>query len=276
MIRQKLPPFQNVAASSIATMPMIPLGMTYHSIVFKLGGTSFLKSHINYIRFRLGGKQFMDISGSHLDAQNLYIKEEADAAYLVVYFGDPRALTIAGRNIAAIDTSVYAGGTPFECEVSIGGATAPTLEAWANLLPPKADTDPNKQTIRALLKSVHTPGSAGEHALNIPIGSQGGALLRRIYAHHGGNVTKMQVLKDGLFLLQEGEIALMSFMQDTFYRDEQANLEVIDFIEDDIQSGAIATLRANAQLASFQFKYTTSASDTITTYTDLTTRLALL
>lgn len=272
MIIQKLPPFQNVGANLTAILPEMPLGMTVYGIRFKLGGT-FTKAMISGLRLRLAGKLFIDVTGSHLDDMVEYLKGEANASYLTLYFAEPVAKTVIGEYIGAIDTSIYPRGTSFQMEVDIGAATTPTLEAWALLAPPKAKDDPNKTTIKALLKATHSISAAGEFNLSVPLGSLGGAQIKRVFAFHGGNVTQMQVKKDGLFLLDRGEIALLSELQDEFWREEQANLEVIDYCMSNNQSDVISTLRPNGQAALFEHLFTTSASDTITTYTDMYTTI---
>ena len=273
MIIQKLPPFQNVAASSTALLPNMPMGMTYYGIRFKLGGTSFTKAHVSSIKCRLGGKLFIDVTGAELDDINEYLKGEANAAYLTLYFAEPVAKTVIGEYIGAVDTSIFDRGTAFEMEIAIGAATAPTLEAWALLAPPKRPDDPNKRTIRALLRASHSIGAAGTFTQPIPVGSIGGAQIKRLFTFHGGNVTKLAVKKDGLFLLDEGEIALLSELQDEFWREEQANLEVVDFILSNNQSDVITTIRPNGRAALFEWQFTTSAADTLKTITDLYTTI---
>lgn len=273
MFLQKLTNVLNVGASQVASIPNLPLGMTYYGLILKLGGTTFNASHINSVKCRLAGKLFIDITGSHLDSLTQYLKLEKDAAYLPLFFAEPNAKTVVGEYAGAIDTSVYDALTAFSIEVDIGAATAPTLEIWAMLAPPKAENDANKRTIRALLKAEHAPASAAEHTLAVPLGSINGAQLKRICAFHGGNVTKLQVKKDSLDLIEEGEIALLSYLQDTYWREEQANLEVADFVISNNMSDVVPSLRRNGQAAVFQVKATTSAADTITTYSDIFTTI---
>jgi hypothetical protein len=148
----------------------MPRGMTYLSTIFKLGGT-FTKAQMTAIRQRINGKQHIDVTGAHLDAMNQHKKMTANAAYMSLNYAAREARTIKGVQIGAIDSS--AGIDVMSMEVDIGAATSPTLEGWALLAPPKLIGDPNKLTIRAMLKSVHTPGSAGEHSLSVPTGIEG-------------------------------------------------------------------------------------------------------
>lgn len=271
MILHKLPPFQNVGASQTAIMPFVISGMTVVGIVLKRGGTTFTAAHVTNVRMRLDGKQFVDITGTHMDAIGAYERIGTLTDYMYLQFGDLNAKTQQGQLIGAVDTSIP-NIKPMELEVDIGGATAPTLEAWAILAPPKAAADPNKFTIRAYLKATHAPSAAGEFAHPIPLGSRRGALLHRLYAFHT-NVTKLQVTKDGLWLMQEGEEALLDYVHGLVGRTAQSGLITYDPTFNNVQSDAIATLRPDGSPADFQFKFTVSGADTVITYSSLYTTI---
>lgn len=271
MIVHKLPPFQNVGASQTAVMPSVHSGMSVVGIIFKLGGTTFTHTHVSNIRLRLDGKQFVDITGLNLDSICDYETYGADAAYLYLPFGDLQAMTQRGQMMGAVDTSIK-GIKPLEMEVDIGAATAPTLEAWVVLAPPKANDDPNKRTIRAFLKATHAPASAGEFEYPIPVGSSKGAFIQRVYAFHT-NLTKMQVAKDGLWLQQEGEIAVLDYLQALKNRANQSGLTVFDPSFTDSQTDSIASLRGDGSPATMSFKFTVSAADTVVTYSSIYTTI---
>lgn len=264
-ILHKLPPLQNVGANQTAVLPDMPRGMTYLATIFKLGGT-FSKAQMTGIRQRINGKQHIDVEGSHLDSMNQHKKMTANAAYMSLNYAAREARTIKGVQIGAIDTSV--GVDVMSLEVDIGGATSPTLAAWALLAPPKLIGDSNKFTIRALLKSTHTPGSAGEHNLSVPLGSRLGGTIKSIDVFHT-NVTKMQVLKDGGYLQQEGETGLVAFVQDERDRSAQSGHIAYDPTFLGNQSEAIPTTRRDGSPANFEFKFTTSDADTVVTYSDM-------
>jgi len=272
MILHKLPPFQNVLATGTAVMPFVHQGQTVVGIILKRSGT-FTTAMLASIRLRLDGKQFFDITGTHLENINSY--EEygiSTATFNWIPFADLKALTQRGQSLGAIDTSI-AGMKPMEMEVDIAGATAPVLEAWVVLSPPKANDDPNKATIRALLKATHAISAAGEYEQPLPLGSRLGALINRVYAF-STVITKIQVAKDGLWLLQEGEIALNSFMQGLGNRTAVTNLTVFDPTFNDAVTDSIATLRPDGSPATFSWKFTVSGSGTIVTYSSLLTRIS--
>lgn len=271
MILHKLPPFQNVGASQTAVMPFVHAGMTVVGIVFKRGGTTFTNAHMSNIRMRYDGKPFVDVTGPNLNSICDYETYGAAAQYDYLPFGDLQAMTQRGQLMGAIDTSIP-GVKPLELEVDIGAATAPTLEAWAVLAPPKAPDDPNKRTLRAWLKATHAPASAGTFEYPIPVGSSQGAMLHRVYAFHT-NVTIYQVAKDGLWLQEQGEEALLDFVQALKNRANQAGLIVFDPSFTDSQTDSIATLRAQGVPASFAHKFTVSAADTIVTMSSIYTTI---
>lgn len=274
----RLPPIQNVGANQTAILPQVPHGMTYDALVLKLGGT-FTKAQITGIRGRINGKLFMDATGTHIDEQNKNKKRVADAAYLAIHFNEPNARTITGEQIGSIDTS--SGVDTFDFEFDIGAATSPTLEAYAIISPPKPVminglANPHKRTISALLKKAHSFAGAADNAVTLPMGSKLGGAIRRTFFHHTGNVTAVEVRKDGTYLQQTGTVALMEFIQGELNRTAQTNLAVFDPCFTDNQSDAVATLRNDGSPASFEFTVVTSGVDTVTSYTEMYSTIARL
>lgn len=268
----KLKSVSNVAASTTASLTDLPLGMTYLGILLKLGGTTFLKSHLTEIRAYLGAKMFWQISGDDLNKINNWYKFTAASGYLLMPFYTPNARTLGGEMIGAIDTSIHSS---FGLEFDIGGATAPTLEAYALWAPPKAKDDPFKNTIKAMLRATHSPASAAEHDLKVPIGSKHGGLIKAVHLSHT-NVTRFDVKKDGLELQGKADTAPLQYLQTTLNRSTASGLINFDPVFSDNQSEVVSTLRADGQKASFEFLATTSAADTIKSYTEMYTQIELV
>ncbi len=265
---QKLPPFQNVGANLAAVLPAIPQGMTTESITLKLGGTAFTKDMLSGIRLWLGGKKIWEITGSHIDSINQYFRLTASAAYLTLWFANPRAKSLADYLIGAIDTS--AGYSNFSMEVDIGAATAPTLEARARLSAPIGKDRPYKGLIRTLVKSTHTPTAGTESSLAIPLGGRQGALIRALHLFPTTLVvSKVQVFKDSFPLIHEGDTAPLKFMQNEISRTTQAGLNNADFVLEDYDALSVPTLRPDGNPASFDVKVTTDVAGSITGYSDL-------
>lgn len=273
-ILKKLPAPLNVAASSTALINRIPLGPTYDSIILQLGGTTFDASHISAIRVLLDNKLIWNITGPHLQDINDYMAFTANAAYVEIPFKDVNARTINGMMVGGLDTSL--DYKTFDIEVDIGAATAPTLDAFAQISPPKPAPGPGEIDVRpifrALLKSVHTPNAAAEFDLPIPIGSQAGALIKQVHFFHS-NITQIDVKKDGLYLQDKGTNAIVQYVQNRATRTTQAGLIVFDPVVDDVQSQAISTVRPDGRKATFEWLATLSGADTVTAYSDVYTTL---
>lgn len=273
-------PFNNVGANQLAQTKYTPPSRqsSLFGLVLKLGGTTFNESHINAIRVRApGGKDLIPrISGA--DLRLLYEYEGGSwptaRDHVPILFGDPFALSKSGRHVGNFDHSVYPGDMTIEVE--IGAATAPTLEAYAMVDPPKALMglgygEGEILRHRAIIETVLTPAAAvTKQAQPIGIGSQAGALLRRVFFQHTGNLTRVQVKKEGLVVFEDIDEALNEFLQeDIFARAPQSNLYVYDRIVDGSQREAGTTVDRSGRVFNWQFEITTSAADTITVRSDV-------
>ena len=264
----KMPPFRNVVAGGTAVLPQLDLGGTFKKLIFKLGGTTFTKALMEQIRLSFQGVEFYTVAGAHQDLINKSRRLVDNADFLTIHFANPVARTVVGEMIGAIDTS---NATKFGISIDIGaGAVAPTLECWADIVAPKSPNDTHFNTITSLLRASHAPASAAKHNMPAPMGSNGGALLRAVHYLHT-NITKLDVRKGSNYLLQEGELALVQYIQDEKNRAAQAGLLSFDPVYDDNQSNAIPTLREQGRLANFNFDVTTSDADNIIAYTELYT-----
>lgn len=269
-VLHKQPSFNNVVAGSTAVLSNLDKGDSCIGLIFKLGGT-FTKAQIENLRVNLGGKRIVDITGSHLDDVNDYMKRTANANYLALYFGDPNARTITGEQMGAIDTSI--GYSNFAVEVDIAAAAiSPTLECWMIKGRPKPDASPYKRMFRAMLKAQSAPGGSGTFSLPVPLGSDSGSVLARLHMFHA-NITQVDVKKNGLAIQDNGENALVQFMQNELRRTTQAGMLVFDPMVNDNQSEAISTLKPNGQPANMSFDATLSAADTVTMYSELYTTI---
>jgi hypothetical protein len=271
MRKLKLPPFENVGANQVAVMPRIPMGETYHGIILKLGGTTFTKSLIAQIKIRLGGKVIWDLTGSQLDVIDLFMGQTANAAYLLIPFSDFNARTTYGESIGAIDTSLPYSG--FAMEVSIGAATAPTLEAWSLTTKEKVVQEAwQRPLFRCMVPATHSIGAAGGFNLPIPLGSDSGAFIKRIHNFHA-NITEFSVKMNGSDIQDQGENGVIQFFQNNLTRVTQAGHLAFDPTVLDNQANAIPTVRSIEnglkRRNNFEFKATLSGADTIVTVSEL-------
>ncbi len=270
----KFEPFLNVGANQRAILDSkVLLGNTLKKVFLELGGTTFTKAQIDLIKVKLNQKTVIEVTGSQLDAINKYLGVSDTATFLTIPFDD---ITDAlpgqvGEDIGALDTSL--GVNSFVIEVDIGGATAPTLSAFFEAVPPLPRTGPLAQTtpaIRSLITSTLTPNTAAEHTLDANIGQSASALLARLFIFHS-NLTAFELKKNNVPIFEEMTIAQNEFVQKEHGRVPQSGLYVYDPIASGDASKMVRTVGAV-----FQQLYTVSASDTLTVVADIRAALAQL
>lgn len=260
-------PFRNVAANSVASLEM-PLGMTYGRIVLKMGGTSFVAADIDSIVCKLNGKEFYELTGTQLDKINQYRGLTKDAAYIVVDFTEPLAKTVSGMYGAAIPTmSGEVAINSFTMTVTIGGATAPTLESWSYLLPPRPH---NRDTLIMGFRShPQNISAAGKFPIVLPYGAAVDHLIKRVHFFHA-NMTYLEVKKNGVMIYEEVAEADMDYFGQELGRSPQTGLYVYDPVFNMDMKRVVSTVDAQ----SMQFNVTVSGADTITAIEEIVAPLA--
>lgn len=279
---RKLSQFVNVAANSIATLSLNELrGHSVRGIVLELGGTTFTRAHISAVTLTVGGKPvFPGITGAQMESLNVYQGFATDASYLVLWFGDPTLEGVASGHVGDLDLSYY-DRVSSVLEVEIGAATAPTLQAYALIGPPKAAmgfgfSERDIATHRALIRSVLSPAAAvTKQAYPVSVGSQAGARIQRLAFFHA-NLTSVEYKKNSISLHDDVSVALNDYVQSAFARSPQSGLYVLDHVVDGALGKADATVNNNGQPFPAQINLTTSAADTITAYADVLAPLQLI
>lgn len=266
-----LNPFNNVLASGIANCDLNPLlGTTLECINLSLGGT-FTKAMITLIQLKANAKVIWESDGTKTDAlENFKNYATADATKLSINFMEPKAKTVNAFQSGAIDLSPASGITNLRLEVTIAGATTPTLSAIAEVSP--AIDIPDERAIRFLICRKHrnsqTIGAAGTFSLQVPHlePSGGGSVFKRI-AVYSANMTALKAMREGIteydVLKAENE-----WIQKKALRSPQANLVVFDPILDGIQAGRVWDTRPANGVKSAQLYGTFSAGETITIETE--------
>lgn len=266
-----LDPIQNVVASGVAICDMNKfLGSVLEKITFTLGGTALTKAMITLIQLKANAKVIFETTGSNLDAVNLYNGGVSDATILKIDFMDRLAGTVNAKQAGAIDLSQGSGITTLRLEITIAGATAPTLVGFADVSPPSTDTA--EAGIRGLLSRRHrityVAPAAGEFAIPVPHldPAGGGSCYRRIYLF-SANCTAIRTVREGV---QEHQ--LTKLQNENAQKDNkkvpQANLVVFDPCQDGQMTGRVWDTRPGAGVRSAQFYATFSAGETITVETD--------
>lgn len=245
-------PFNNVAASGMASVSL-PIGMSYNKIILALGGTSFTKSMITNIKVKLNGKTVWENIGSRLDLQNTYRSLSASAGFLVLDFTEPRAKVMAEQYLGNYNTAQ--GVSSLTLEVTIAGATAPTLDSYAELGPPA----PLGIIAKQILFTSSNNG-AGKFPIKLIDLANRGAIIKRVHFAHTGNMTLLEVKKNGIVIHDNIPTAVNTFWQADYQKTAQANLYTFDPCADNNYANAIKT----ADMVSLEFNPTFSASDTVT------------
>lgn len=266
-----LDPFQNVVATGVAVCDMNKfLGTVLEKITLTLGGTSLTKAMITKLELKANGKIIYETDGSKLDASNLYNGATSDATILKIDFMDRKAVTVNARQAGAIDLSVGSGITQLRLEVTIAGATAPTLVGFADVSPPTAD--PAEAGIRGLLlrrhRATHVIGAAGTFALPIPhLDPAGGGTNYRRINIYSANCTAIKTQREGVTEHEVTKLQNEASQKDNF-KVPQSNLVVFDPVQDGQLSGRTWDTRPASGVRSAQFYATFSGGETITIETE--------
>jgi len=266
-------PFNNVVASGIANTDLTPLlGTCLEGLDLTLGGTAFTKAMITAIQLKANGKVIFDTTGANLDAsENFKGYCAADVTRLSLNFMERKARSPNAFQAGSIDLSKASGINNLRLEVTIAGATAPTLSAIAQVSP--AVAVPGEEAIRFLMRRRHrvvqTIGAGGVYVpLLIPHmdPAGGGSVYQRIL-FYSANMTGFKVQRDGF---TEFEVTKLEneWLQKCSGRTPQANLVVFDPILDNLQQGRVWDTTPASKIQSAQFYGMFSAGETITTETE--------
>lgn len=265
-----LDPFSNVANSGVAICDLNKLlGTVLEKLTFTLGGT-FTKAMITKIELKLNAKVVFESDGSRLEATNSYMGGASDVTVLKLDLMDRKAVTVNARQAGALDLSVGSGISSARLEVTIAGATSPTLVGFADVSPPT--NDPAEAGIRALMtrrhRATYVVGAAGTYALPVPHldPAGGGSNYRRVY-FYSANMTALKSVREGVTEHELTKLQNEAAQKDNF-RVPQANLVVFDPVQDGQLTGRTWDTRPISGVRSAQFYGTFSAGETITIETE--------
>jgi len=223
-------PYANVTAAGVATNPITP-GKTIESIMLQLGGTTFTKAMITMLRLKANGKTILESTGPQLAKILAYRGYAADAAFLELPFEDLTGTTELDRSVGSLDTSI--GIANLTTEITIAGATAPTLESRLYESATQKDRSgaaaPFAPLMCKLLRYPFSIANGGRLPITLPFGQQNGAIIKRVHIEHTGNLTGTTVKQDSMIVF-EATAAQNHYEQLRNKRVPQANMETIDFV----------------------------------------------
>jgi hypothetical protein len=275
-----LEPWVNVVASGRAVLnSTLVLGNIIERVYLVLGGTSFTKSMITALRVKLNGKvTFGDISGSNLDLFQTYQLGNSAAGFLTVDFVEPDSKSMQGEILGAIDTNA-AGVNTFTMEADVSGATAPTLDSWAQLRDVDSVSQANgfnpnlRPLLRALISTSLTASAAAEQQYQINVGSGGNSLIKRLVIF-STILTNIRVKRNSLDVYEYVSPTLATWVQGDYAKHPQSNMYVLDWLVDGNQSDTQPTRNADGTLANYQWLLTASGAGTFQVYADVYSILA--
>ena len=245
-------PFTNVVASGVATVSL-PVGMSYNRIFLQLGGGALTKAMITDVKVRLNGKVIFQNTGSRLDLINTYRGRGVNAAFLVIDFCEPDAKDASEQYIGNLNTAQ--GVSSLTMEVTIAGATTPTLVSFSELGAPAPLGVIAKQIL-----FTNSFGGAGKFGFKLIDIANRGAVVKRVHFNHTGAMTALEVKKNGIVIHDGILTGVNTFYQLDYKKVAQTNLYTFDPCLDNNYMNAIRT----QDMVSLEFNVTTSGADTIT------------
>jgi len=268
-----MPGIDGVSAGNTATLDC-PIGLTYHGILFTMGGTTMNLSLIDEIRVKGNGRDLFTVIGSDLDTHNKFEGRHGAAATqfyldferygLDTAVGPTAGEALRGRELTAIGTGIRASeNNPIELstlqiEIDINSsASSPTLSAKA--------VQSGARPLGLLKKRRrfnYNTGGAGEYEISdLPRGD----LIDKIYIHNtsGDYTTRVKLERDN-FLAFDRTPNENNLVQLDGRRVPQSQLFVIDPSERGRGDEAIQT----ANVSDLRLKITTSATSSLRVYID--------
>ena len=103
-------------------------------------------------------------------------------------------------------------------------------------------------------------GGSGKFPFKLIDVANRGAIVKRVHFAHGGNVTALEVKKNGIVIHDNIPTAVNTFYQADYNKTAQTNLYTYDPCLDNNYTNAIKT----QDMVSLEFNLTTSAADTVT------------
>lgn len=233
-------PFANVVANGIATTT-ISIGKTIETVRLVLGGTSFNKSMVEMIRFKVNGRIIIEATGLQLDAINQYRGATPDARFIDIDFALLEMWDDFGRIASALDTTF--GIANITIEVSIGAATAPTLKAILIQSQTQKNSkeafQPWAKFMRRIARLPVSRQNGGELQVSIPFGPNTGGTIMRLFYFGAGEVSAMRIKADGI-VVHESTLIENDYYNKRNGNFPQANTYVVDFVsEHDIRTALV-------------------------------------
>lgn len=246
---------QNVGPGKVAVLKL-SYNATFDKIHFKLGG-GLTKADIGRIEGKANGVSFFVDDGSYVALRDAYAGVFTQTDTMTLDFTEPNTKGGASAQYLASLPRNLLQSLTFEITIGGGANSASTMTAEAEYRDPTM----NPFILRRKDFTIALPVT-GENDFVLPAGVNGG-LIKRIWLHHGGNITKAELRMNGTPMLRES-VASATYAQKRNRVVPQTNTLVLDFIADGNLMGMLNTTRATEVL----LRITTSAADTARVFVD--------
>lgn len=244
MINKPLPTVDNVAPGVTATVKIEPENLTLLGVLLRLGGTTFDKTKIEWIKVKVGSKTIWDVTMAQLNKINGYKNSFDNSAYVLLDFVERDQALFPVKEAGGLDLMALLSLGKVVVEVRIAAtAVAPTIDAYGYYS--------RNQGNPWVLKYLRTPFSrsaAGDPVL--PTQFRGAVLKRLGLDYTGtnwgattdGNVKRVEVKKNG-FVIFDQTCRDARLLQTHNKKVPQANMFMVDFIVDNNHDAHVATIR---------------------------------
>lgn len=246
---------QNVRAGVTAVLK-ISYKATFDKIHLMLGG-GLTKAMVGRIEGKANGVSFFVDDGSTVGLRDAYMGVFVDPNIITLDFTEINTRGGAATQYLASIPRNLLNSLTFEIEIKASAPGAATMLAEAEY----RDPTPNPFILRR--KDFNVPLSlVGENDIMLPTAINGG-LIKRIWLHHTGNVTKAEVRTNGTPRIR-ASVGSLSYLQKRNRLVPQANLLVLDFCAD----GNLMNMLNTAGIQECLLRVTVSAADSVKAYID--------
>lgn len=203
--------FANVPTTGTATANL-PIGKTIEQILLQMGGGAFTKAMVSAVKIKANAKTIFDLSASQIDKLNAFRGHLATTTVIVIDFTEVFGRDLFDQIVGGFDTR---GLASLSVEVTIAGATTPTLKMQVVQSAPQADAITSRfaGVISMVTRTAFNISAAGNLQIILPNGSSG-ALIKRIHIEHGvaNNVTEARLKQGGIEVYQSNKVLNEAFL----------------------------------------------------------------
>lgn len=261
-----MPALNGVGASQTATLNL-PIGLTYHGVLFTLGGTTMGLSEIDEMRVNANGRNIQTITGgADWDIMNRFDGMAGADTQLYLNFERYGLDTIAARELSVIGTgfpqnndrgSAQYNPTPLstlQIEIDIAsGASAPTISAKALQSSPRP-----LGMIKHLRKFIYSPSASGDFEVSdLPKG----LLIDKMYIKTAnGNIDDLRIDRDNFRVFDRTQ------NENNLFQIDGVRVPITEWYFFDPSEGGDGTAAMSTLVNDLRFIFNMSASDTLTIY----------